>query len=293
MKIVSFYIFMIFFSISLWSGNKELNVFVSIEPQRFFVKEIAGDKVKVNTMLPEGSSPATYDPAPRQMALLSRANIFFRIGVPFENSLINKIKNNFKNLKVVDTRKGITLRIMQAAHSHNDLQKKESDNSKITRDPHIWLNPMLVKIQAENIKNALKELDPDNAEYYDLNCKKFQDKLDDLNNELKQALAPLKGRTFMVFHPAWGYFADAYGLKQMPVEIEGKQPSARYLARIINKAKTNNINIIFAQPQFSSALANKIASSINGTVVFINPLAFNYFKNMKHIAETVKQSLER
>ena len=292
MKKICLYVLVFLFSVSVWSRNKELNVFVSIEPQRFFVKEIAGDKVKVNTMLPEGSSPATYDPVPRQMALLSKSDVFFRIGVPFENSFINKIEKNFKNLKVIDTRKGITLRIMQSEHSHDDSHKNEA-NSNITRDPHIWLNPMLVKIQAENIKNALKELDPDNAEFYEVNCKKFEDKLDDLNNELKQAFVPLKGRTFMVFHPAWGYFADAYGLKQMPVEIEGKQPSARYLGRIINKAKANNISIIFAQPQFSSALAEKIAAAINGTVVFINPLAFDYFKNMKHIAETVKQSLER
>ena len=297
MKKFCFFVFTVFVCISLWSGNKKLKVFVSIEPQRFFVKKIAGDKVNVQTMLPTGSSPATYEPTPHQMVLLSKASLFFRIGVPFENALIPKIEKNFKNLKIIDTRKGIVLRVMESSKPRIMYVMGKNKNikppNKFVRDPHIWLNPILVKIQAENIMNALKEADPINADFYEKNCKKFQDDLDLLNKELKEAFSTLKMRFFMVFHPAWGYFADAYGLKQIPVELEGKQPSARYLARMLKKAKSKGIKIIFAQPQFSSALAKKIANSLDGTVVFINPLAYDYFKNMHHIAETIKKSLER
>lgn len=290
------------------AGEQKIRVFVSIQPQRYFVKRIGDNRVVVNTLLKPGSSPATYQPSARQMVALSKAKLFFRIGVPFEEAFLPKIQNLMKSIKVVDTRKGIKLRTMKA-HHHAEVSEhheKHDGNYADTendedhhhhhhggKDPHIWLSPHLVKIQARTIADAMIKIDPAGREIYERNYKAFADDLDALDAKLAKALAPVKGKTFLVFHPAWGYFADAYGLQQESIEIEGKEPSARQLAKLLEEAKADDVKIIFVQPQFSRASARKIAEAIGGAVVPIDPLASDYIKNLETVAKIVGDALAK
>ena len=271
------------------ASTGKIEAFASIVPQAYFVERIGGGRVEVQALAKPGSSPATYEPTPRQMAALSEAKLFFRIGVPFENAFLPKIEETMKGLRIVDTRKGITLREMKAHHHHGEC---EDHQHKGGDDPHIWLNPRLVKLQARTIADALIEVDPDGKDVYEKNLAAFLKDLDALDAKLTEALAPVKGKTFLVFHPAWGYFADAYGLKQEPIEIEGKEPSAQQLARIIEQAKKEDVRIIFVQPQFSQASAQTVAKAISGAVVPIDPLARDYIGNLQSVATKVSATLE-
>jgi len=247
-------------------------VFTSILPQVYFVERVGGNRVAVQALVTPGSSPATYEPAPRQMAVLSEATVFFRIGVPFENTFIPKIEETTKGLRIVDTRRGIVIR---------------------GNDPHIWLSPQLVKVQARTIADALIEIDPAGQATYERNLAAFLKDLDALDATITAVLAPVKGKTLMVFHPAWGYFADAYGLKQESVEVEGKDPSGRQLARIIEMAKGKGVCAVFVQPQFSMGPTNRISEVINGAVVPIDPLAKDYLGNLERVAAAVRDALEK
>jgi zinc transport system substrate-binding protein len=269
-------------------AGEKVSVFTSIVPQEYFVERIGGDRVEVQALVKPGSSPATYEPTPIQMAALSEAKLFLRIGVPFENAFLPKIEETLEDLRIVDTRKGITLRKMKARHDQADEQPYEAGT-----DPHIWLSPRLVKTQARTIADALIQADPAGKAAYEKDLAVFLKDLDALDAKLAKALAPVKGKTFMVFHPAWGYFADAYGLAQEPIEIEGKEPSALQLARIIEQAKQEGVRVIFVQPQFSQASAKQVAEAIGGAVVPIDPLARDYIANLEAVATKVSAALEK
>lgn len=272
-------------SVSIASEAGRITVFTSILPQEYFVERIGGDRVEVQALVTPGSSPATYEPTPRQMAALSEAKIFFRIGVPFENAFVPKIDGMTEGLRIVDTRKGITLRKMKERHHHEGGH--EHHHHEGGTDPHIWLSPRLVKVQARTIADALIEADPAGAAIYEKNLAAFLKDLDALDAHLVEALAPVKGKTFMVFHPAWGYFADAYGLEQQPIEIEGKDPSGQQIARMIEMAQDEGVRVIFVQPQFSTSSAKSVAEAIDGVVVPIDPLARDYVANLEQVAVAV------
>ncbi len=267
---------------------KPLPVFVSIQPQAYFVKRIGGERVFVNTLVMPGENPATYAPSPGQMLQLAKAKVFFRIGVPFEDSLMPKIENSSKDLLIVDTQKGILLREMEGGH--HDMA--EGLHTTIW-DPHTWLSPLLVKKQAETIYKAIVQLDPSGEPYYGANYSAFIKDLDLLHKKIKESLAPAKGRTIFVFHPAFGYFADAYGLKQMAVETEGKAPKGKKLSMFIKKAKKSGVRVVFVQKQFDRSAARSIANAINGAVIPLNPLAMDYMKSLEEMANKVAEALKR
>jgi len=264
-------------------GQAEVNVAVSIPPQAYFVERVAGDLAEVVVLLPPGSSLATYEPTPGKMAALDRADVYFRIGVPFEDPLIEKARDTLDNLRIVDTRKGIELRPMgdeDGEHAHAGRG-----------DPHIWLDPLLVKRQAETIADALCLIDPHHAEQYRANLAAFQADLDELHRDIARTLAPFEGSEILVFHPAYGYFAGRYGLSQRAVQVEGKSPSPRQLAEVIESARSTGARVIFVQPQFSRKEAEKVAEAIGGTVEAIDPLAANYAENLRAMADAVKRGL--
>jgi zinc transport system substrate-binding protein len=276
-----------------------ITVFTSILPQEYFVERIGGDRVEVQALVAPGRSPATYEPTPRQMASLSEAKIFFRIGVPFENAFMPKIQDLTQGLRIVDTREGITLREMKAHHHGDDGYQHEDHHADEEHhhhhggtDPHVWLSPRLVKIQARTIADALIDIDPAGRAIYEKNLAAFVADLDVLDAHLAEALAPVKGKTFMVFHPAWGYFADAYGLEQTPIEIEGKDPSGQQLVRVIEMAKEQGVRVIFVQPQFSRQSAERVAGAIDGAVLPIDPLARDYVGNLERVATEIREALQ-
>ncbi len=274
-------------------GKAKISVFVSILPQACFLERIGGNHVDVGVLVGEGQSPHTYEPTPRQMAKLATAKAYFRIGVPFEKGILRKIGQSHKNLVIVETQKGIACRYL-AGHDHDHGKGRGNDRGEKghkTPDPHLWMDPKLVKIQARNIYDALCRLDPVHKQDYTENLKEFQTDLDRVDARISRSLAPFKGRMMYVFHPAFGYFADSYGLVQEPIEIEGKEPGAKQLASLIERAKRDSVKVIFVQPQFSMRSAGAIAKEIGGVVVPINPLARDYLANIEKIASAVEQEL--
>ena len=293
----------IFFVITAWfqsqaQASEKINVFVSILPQKYFTEKIGGDFVHASEMVKPDKSPADYEPAPSQMRMLSKAKAYFAIGVPFENTWLQKFASINPDMQIIHTENGIVkkpinryanIQILSSVNSH----KTHSLHHKAIADPHIWLSPLLVKIQAKNIYNGLILIDPKHDSAYKNNYQKFISQLDALNRELKKLFSfGIKQKQFIVFHPSWGYFADAYGLKQVSIEIEGKEPKAHDLKKLIQYATQHDIKTIFVQPQFSTKHSEIIAKEIHGQIVFADPMAEEWQKNLKNIAQSIKNALK-
>ncbi len=286
----------IFFLPGIAPATNKLPVFVSILPQKYFVQQIGRELVDVQIMVQPGASPATYEPKPVQMADLAKAKIYFAIGVPFEKVWLSKIAAGNPDMQMVHTESGIEKRAMES-HHHDETEKDHNQtvhdhHEKSGLDPHIWLSPPLVKIQARNILAALQENDPKNRDLYRANFEEFSEKIDRLDTDLKNTFAGKQGLQFMVFHPAWGYFAHTYGLRQVPVEIEGKAPKPAQLKELINHARKKGIKVLFVQPQFSTKSAEIVAREIGGQVAFANPLAEDWVNNLREIGDKFKAALK-
>lgn len=270
--------------------GKQLAVFVSIPPQKYIVQQIGKERVHIQVMVQPGASPATYEPRPRQMAAISKAQIYFAIGVAFEKTWLRKIVSVNPKLRVVHTDEGIQ-KIPMAVHHHDDEHQPDSgDQGEL--DPHIWLAPSLVMTQARTILDALVEIDPTHRAAYEANLSAFLITLEALDADLRDMFADRQGQQFMVFHPAWGYFARSYGLKQVPVEIEGKDPKPAQLKTLIEHARENQIKAIFVQPQFSSKSAQLVAKEIGGRVAVADPLAADWSLNLRQVARKLKAALK-
>ena len=294
LKSMTLAVMMVFMLNAVLFAQEKLQVHVSIMPQKYFVERITGDLAEVAVLVTPGKSPATYSPTPAQIRKLAGADLYFRIGVPFENGFMHKIASIAPGTRVVDTRKGIILRAMEdhvheqdhhgehgpandgKADHHAHGEKSDSEGMKDAaagKDPHIWMSPLLVKQQASTMTDALIEQAPAHAARFRKNLDAFTRDLDQLHIRLKTILAPLAGQNFFVFHPAFGYLADDYSLVQIPVETMGRAPKGKELSAIIKLAKAEKVRVIFVQPQFDQQAAQKIAEAVNGAVVSINPLA--------------------
>jgi zinc transport system substrate-binding protein len=251
--------------------DSAIEVWVSIVPQKYFVERVGGDRVDVEVMVQPGFSPATYEPKPRQMENLAGADVYVRIQVPFEEAWISRIESANQDMLVVDQSRGIE-RIGGT-------------------DPHIWLSPRLAEVQARNIYDGLVEVDPHSESLYKANLDAFLADLDELDARIQETLSGLKVREFMVFHPAWSYFARDYDLKMIPVQIEGSDPSAAEMAQLIEAARTKNIKVVFAQPEFSTRSAETIAREIGGRVLLISPLAPDWLENLQRVADAFSEVL--
>jgi zinc transport system substrate-binding protein len=265
-----------------------LSVCVSIPPQAFLVERIGGEHVSVEVLVGPGQSPATYEPTPAQMAGLDGADVFFRIGVPFEDALMDRISASMPDLDVVDLREGIELQAVDGAHGHGD---EHAHGSHGRMDPHTWMDPDLVTTQARTIERKLAALAPDSGDEFEANLDDLVADLQALDGEVAEMLEPVEGRRMFVFHPAYGYFARAYGLEQVPVEIEGREPGPRELQSFMELARREDFGAIFVQPQFSDSAARAIAAEVGVDVVRLDPLARDYLANLREIAREVREGL--
>ncbi len=269
---------------AVWAKDT-LNVMVSIVPQRYFVEKIGGDLVDVSVMVLPGSSPATYEPKPQQMVGLTKAEIYFAVGVLFESVWLKKFTNVNPKMMIVHTEDGIEKIPMKARH-HHDVAHHHG-----VEDPHIWLSPPLVMIQCRNICHALMKIDPEHTEIYKANYRAFIRDVVDLDLQIRDLFSGRgEGARFMVYHPAWGYFAKSYGLEQVPIEIEGKEPTARELQNLIHHAGKASVKVIFVQPQLSSKSAHTIAKAIGCRVVSADPLAKDWSENLLDVADKFKSA---
>ena len=287
------FLFIVMFSF-LNASTQELTV--NILPQKYFVEKIVKDKFTINVMVKPGASPHNFEPKPSQMKSLVASKVYFLIGDATEKNWIEKFKQNAKNTLFVDTTIGFE-KIEMAKHEHEEVaqhdhkkDEKDEEHDHSGLDPHIWLDPVLVKIQAKNIYEAMIKIDSANSDFYKTNYEEFIKELETLDSNIKTILAPHKDKAFMVFHPSWGYFAKRYDLEQISIEIEGKEPKPNELVELIEESKKHDIKIIFVSPQFSQKSAQAISKNIGANVVAIDPLSDNWYENLQKVANEIANS---
>lgn len=255
---------------------------VTIEPLRYFTEAIVGDHFKVVSMVPDGTSPETYDPTPQQLVALSKSTAYLQIGhIGFEQSWIQKLKDNTPNLAFYDTSKGIDLIYASCGHNH-----KHGNHYHNGIEPHTWNSTKNAGIIAENIYKAVSEIDKENAIYYKHRLDSLNNIIEETNTEVQKWLNHAD-QTFMIYHPALTYFARDYGLKQISIEEAGKEPSPSHLQELIRTCKQNDTKIIFVQREFDMHNAQMIAKEIGVEVVPINPLNYHWKEEMIQIAKAL------
>ena len=261
----------------------KLDVFVSIPPQADFVERIGGSHVNIHVLVPTGQEPHVFEPTPRQMMALGKTDIYFMVGtLPFESRLRKKLLATNPAMKIMDTSRGISfLKQHPDDHGHKHEQS----------DPHIWLGPPEIKIQARNITDELIKAAPDNAVDFIKNLKTFLNTLDTLDGRIQKTLKKHHSQTVLSFHAAFGYFLRAYGLKQEAVEVNSRRPTPKQLQALIKEARADDVKIIFVQPQFDRRSAETVAQAIGGVVVAMDPLAKDVLANLEDIAVKVEKAL--
>jgi zinc transport system substrate-binding protein len=283
-------------------------VTVSILPLAYFVERIAGDAVNVNVMVGPGENAHTYEPTPEQMKDLENSALFFSIGIDYEESWLPRFEEINPEMLIIDSGDGIELIPMTAEHDHDHEGEEEHEEEhegeesheeegedheeESGLDPHVWLSTENGKIIAANVQAALSELLPDQADEFQSNTEALLEDIDNLDAEIRATLEGAEQRTFMVFHPAWGYFAHDYGLEQIAVQVEGQDPSASEVADLIDTAREHNIKVVFVQADFSTTDAEAIAQEIGGEVVTVNPLAEDWLANLQVVAEAFAAALQ-
>lgn len=279
-----FFLLILFSSCSDKKGRSNTDkplITVTIEPLRYFTEAIAGDKFEVVSMVPKGSSPETYDPTPQQLISLGKSVAYFRIGyIGFELTWMDKLQENAPNMKVFDTSQGIKF-IQAEGHYHGDHFHEGGI------EPHIWNSPRNSMIIANNILNALVQLDSDNKDYYTERFDLLSKDINKTDAEIKSILSQGADSVFMIYHPALSYFARDYGLKQIPIEKDGKEPSPAYLKELIDISRREKVNVIFVQPEFTLRNAELISKETKTKIISINPLDYNWQEEMIKIAKAL------
>lgn len=254
-------------------------VIVSILPQLTFVQKIAKDKADITLMIQPGNSPHSYEPKSSQMISISKADVYFSIGVEFEDAWLDRFTSQNPKLKIVNISHGVQkLEIREHHHA-----KGEHEHGRL--DPHTWTSPANVKIMALHIYKTLIKLDSTNKAFYKTNLDAFLQEIKDTDKEIRSTLNEVQANSkFLVLHPSWGYFAKEYNLVQVAVEVEGKSPKPKEMVKIIDEAKEENVRVIFTQPEFSDKNAQTIAKETNISVKKISPLDANWSENLIQMA---------
>ena len=232
-------------------------------------------------MVGNGQSPATYEPTQKQMALLDKSQLYFQIGVPFERLWIDAISELNSDMKIIECCTELNMRQIEV-HTHDT----HVGNGNAT-DPHIWTSPDNAKYIALKIKKALSDSYPIHKKEFETNYFRLVDDLDKLDQDIKSRLAKLNNRYFIVSHPSWGYYAEAYDLIQLPIEVEGKEVRAKSLVKLIEFAKSKNIHRVFVQKQFNKKSAEIVAREIIADVIELDPLAEDYIANLYYVTDAI------
>ncbi|MFN2354381.1 MAG: metal ABC transporter solute-binding protein, Zn/Mn family [Desulfopila sp.] len=317
----------------------QIDVFVSIAPIKWLVDKVGQERVRTHILVAEGQEPHRFEPTPRQIATMSKSEIWFTSGLEFEKQLHAKVANLSTSLEIIDIADTIDKLPMSAAghhhedtahaaahHSsdataakehhhdagheeeqdhgddniHGDTENHHADKEHSSArqhdqgddDPHVWLSPRNLKIMADRIVLALADADGASGDFFQNNAEALHDKLNAAHTRIAATLKPYAGSSFYVYHPSFGYFADAYGLEQRAVEIEGKTPTPKQLKQLITRAKEQNMRVIFVQPQFDPKGATAVARAIGGNVVPLDPLHGEVLENLMKMAEKISSALD-
>jgi zinc transport system substrate-binding protein len=304
------------------SAGDHLPAYAGIPPVAYLVEVIGAPRVKAGALLQPGQDPHTFEPKPQQILALGRAVVFFKIDMPFENMLIRKVEEGNANIRIVDVTQGIAKRAVdepclethsEGEHRHPPTKSQAKETAPLSQnegqspiaqkmepsaargepDPHVWLSPPLLKKMAFNIAATLCEIDAQHAEEYRKNLSLFNNRMDALHARIERKLAPFRGRSFFVFHPGFGYFADTYGLKQAAVETGGRAPTPRQFRALVEKARADGATAIFIQPQYDPKSAQAIADALDAKVFIIDGLRENFIADIEDIAEKIEAALKR
>lgn len=261
-------------------------VFVGIPPLAFLAERIAADQFDVAVLLRAGQDAHTYEPEPGQVVALTRARAYFNLRLPFEQQLLAKINTSNAALEIVDLLDGIRRLPLENAvcedenHAHDD-----------EFDAHVWLDPARLEQLARNMANAFAQMKPEHAEEFQRRCSALVEELRAVDARLKEQLAPFAGRTFYVYHSAFSYFADAYGLRQRAVETGGKSPTPRDVRALIDQAQAEDVHVVFVQPQFAPDAAEAVAQAIGGAVLPLDDLASDVLANLARMGDSIAAAL--
>ena len=272
----------------------QANLTVSILPLAYFAERIGGDWVSVNVMVGPGEEPHTYEPTPEQMKAISEAAVFFSIGVEYEDVWLPRLAETNPNMAIIDASNGIEripvpTAVAEVGQQTNAAESANDDHAG-ELDPHVWLSPENGKIIAKNILNGLIGIDPGHETAFRSNYEALIADIDALDAQIRETLAGDANRTFMVFHPAWGYFAQQYNLQQIAVQVGGQDPSASELAQLVDLAREKGISVIFVSPAINAASAEALAKEIGGTVAMVDPLAEDWLQNLNEVATAFSKS---
>ena len=276
------------------SAAEPVRIMVSIPPQVTFVEKIGGRHVDVQTMVQPGASPATYEPKPQQMVALSKADLYLAIGVPFEQTWLDRFADTEPDLRIVQTDESIDKIPMDSGQAlfGTDVRQQDDRHDSARLDPHIWLSPSRVKQLARSIAEVLQQIDPGHSRAYASRLNSFLQDIDQLDRELAALFHDHSGDPFLVYHPSWGYLAQEYKLRQVPIEYQGKSPTPDRIQRIVEWARRSDIQSVFVQPQFSQQQARTIAQAFGGRLVQADPLARDWADNLRRVAERIAEDLE-
>lgn len=271
--------------LSACQGKKEEGtrmISVTIEPQRYFVEKIAGDLFQVYCVTPAGQSPETYDPTPQQMVQISQSQAYFRIGeIGFEQAWMKNLQSQNPDMRVFDLSEGMEL-IKNQEEEHEGEEAHHHHHGSV--DPHIWTSISGAKVIAQNTCQALIKLDPENQETYQAGYQRLIGEIDSTAVEMKRLLQPLAGSAFIIYHPTLTYFAREFGLQQLCIELDGKEPSPAQLKRLIETAAQSKAKVVFVQQEFDQKNAELIAKETGCRLVTINPLSYNWHDEMIRLA---------
>ncbi len=292
-KLITTLFIFIFLACSGQSAQRDtgrLSVLVSIVPQKYFVNRIAGDLVDVTVLIPPGASPVTYEISPSDMRVVNSADIWFTIGLQKEEEWSQDFPSINEELAIESTISNIE-KLSISRYGIPEESDLHSDHSHESDDPHVWLSPELVKRQVEEMCRILSNADPVNRDVYSANLAVLLGEIEEIQESAHQIFDSVPGKSFIVFHPAWGYFADEFNLNQVPIEIAGNDPTPSEMVELINYARGNLIDVIFVSPQFSDVAANTIAEDVGASIIIIDPLAFDWIENMNLVIDRFKRAL--
>jgi zinc transport system substrate-binding protein len=253
----------------------KVNVATTITPLGNFVTAVGGDKVEVTVLVPPGAEPHTYEPTPSQMKNVAKADLYIMNGAGLE-FWMDKVLQINRNMLIVDSSNGVEL----------------VNETGGETEPHIWISLRNAAIQVNNICSGLIQVDPANRDYYSQNRDDYLHKLKALDEELNQTFAAKASRIFIVYHPAWTYFARDYNLDQVPILEDEKEPGPKYLASVIDLARKNNITVVFVEPQYNPKSAEVVAKEMKASVKTLDPLGQNYLEDMRYAGQEIAKSLK-
>jgi zinc transport system substrate-binding protein len=276
------------------TDSGKLQILVAVDPIVYMVERVGGEHVDVVALTPQGQNPETYAPTPGSLEQVVASRGFLRVGLPIEERFAKNIESIAPNAKTYDLCANLTLLANPCRHDdgeHEGYEVHEDEEDVESLDPHVWTSPANARVIVANIADALEELDPVNAESYAANAEAFDAELASLQAEVGARLAPYEGKRFVVFHPAYGYFAREFKLEQAAIEFEGKAPRPKELQKLIEQAKADGTRKLIVQPEFNRSSAQAIADAIDGELVDHSPLEKDYFVNIRTLTDAVVDSI--